>query len=150
MKILQVASTIGLSTFKHTLGGVPLAAGFGFSYMEVALYTALGGIAGIIIFIFLSQLFSSLWNRAFPNRKKKKKKVFTKKARFIVRVKQRFGLAGIAFITPWLLSVPVGTIISYSIYQDRTRVFLYQTASVLFWSFLGAALARPIAQIFLA
>ena len=144
-KLAKVASAIGLSTFKHTLGGVPLAAGYGFSYWEVAGYTAIGGILGVAFFLFLASSFQATISKLFPRKKKPKK--FNWRNRFIIKVKKNFGLAGIAFITPWFLSVPLGTIISLGIYKDRKQVFLYQSASIVLWSLLGAGLAQPIAQL---
>lgn len=144
-KLVKVASAVGLSTFKHTLGGVPLAAGYGFGFWEVAGYSALGGILGVAIFIFLGASIQRGFRRVFP--KKQSPKVFTRKNRFIVKVKKNFGLAGIAFITPWFLSVPIGTFISMGIYRNKRMVFLYQSASILLWSFLGAGLAQPIASL---
>lgn len=146
-KLAKIASAVGLSTFKHTLGGVPLAAGYGFSYWEVAIYSAIGGIIGVAFFLFLASSAQSTMKKWFP--KKKPKKIFNRRNRFIVRIKKNFGLAGIAFLTPWFLSVPLGTFISFGIYKNRKRVFLYQAASILFWSFLGAGLAQPIASLFL-
>lgn len=145
MKFVQVLTAIGLSAVKHTLGGVPLAAGFGFSYLETAGYTALGGMIGVGIFVLFAHLFQRILDRAFPNKKKRK---FSRKTRFIVRVKRSFGLGGIAFITPSLLSIPVGTVISCGIYPNKTRVFLFQSLSIVFWSFLGAGLVQPLMQIF--
>ncbi|MEM0996029.1 MAG: hypothetical protein AAGN35_03070 [Bacteroidota bacterium] len=147
MKIWQIITAIALSSVKHTLGGVPLAAGFGFSYWEIALYTAIGGIIGVATFIFFSQLIQRLLGQYLPV-KKRKKRIFTRKNRFIVQVKRNFGLIGIAFITPCILSVPVGTMISYGIYRDRRRVFAFLAASVVLWSCLGAALVQPLAQLF--
>lgn len=144
-KLAKVASVIGLSTFKHTLGGVPFAAGCGFSYWETAGYTAIGGVLGVLFFLFLASSFQAVFARFFP--KKKKSKKFNRRNRFIVKVKKNFGLAGIAFITPWFLSIPLGTIISLGIYKDRKKVFLYQTASIILWSLLGAGLAS-LAQLF--
>jgi hypothetical protein len=146
-KLVKIISAVGLSTFKHTLGGVPLAAGYGFSYFEVAIYTAIGGIFGVGFFLLLASSFKSTLSKWFP--RKKKKKIFNRRNRFIVKIKKNFGLAGIAFLTPWFLSIPLGTIISFGIYKNRKKVFLYQSGSILFWSFLGAALAQPIASLFL-
>lgn len=147
MKFWQVVSAIALSSVKHTGGGVPLAAGFGFSYLEIAGYTSIGGIIGVLGFIYFSGVLQKLFSR-IPGIRKKKKRIFTRKNRIIVRVKQNFGLLGIAFITPWLLTIPLGTIISCGIYPNRRRVFIYQSASVIFWSFLSAAIAEPIAAMF--
>jgi uncharacterized membrane protein len=146
-KLVKIASAIGLSTFKHTLGGVPLAAGYGFSYLEVVAYTAIGGILGVGFFLLLASTFASTMRKWFP--RKAPKKIFNRRNRLIVRVKKNFGLAGIAFLTPWFLSVPLGTFISFGIYKSRRKVFLYQSIAILFWSFLGAGLAQPIASLFL-
>lgn len=123
-----------------------MAAGFGFSYLEVAFYTALGGILGVVVFVSLAESIKVLKAKYFPS--KKKKRVFTYKNRMIVKVKRNFGLAGIAFISPWLLSVPIGTLIACSMYRDRRKVFLYQSLGIIFWSFGGAAIVQPIAQLF--
>lgn len=141
---LKIISTIGISSVKHMLGGVT-AAGFGYSYMEAFLYTAVGGIIGVAFFIFLSQSAQKVYASIFP--KKKKRRKFTRMSRFIVRIKLRFGLAGIAFITPWLLTIPVGTMIACGLYRDKRRVFLFQSVSIVIWSLIGGGLAQPIAAL---
>jgi hypothetical protein len=146
-KLVKIASAIGLSTIKHTLGGVPLAAGYGFSYLEVVLYTAIGGILGMGFFLLLASSFAATLRKWFP--KKPGRKIFSRRNRFLVKVKKNFGLAGIAFLTPWFLSIPLGTIISFGIYKSRRKVLLYQSIAIIFWSFLGAGLAQPIASLFL-
>lgn len=146
-KLVKIISSVGLSTFKHTLGGVPLAAGYGFSYFEVVAYTAIGGILGVGFFLLLASTFKTTLQKWFP--RKKPKKIFSRRNRFIVKIKKNFGLAGIAFLTPWFLSIPLGTFISFGIYKSRKKVFLYQSAAILFWSFVGAGLAQPLASLFL-
>jgi hypothetical protein len=137
-KFAKILSVVGLSTFKHTMGGVPLAIGlFEGDYFSVVLSTAIGGILGVGFFLLLASTFSKTLRKWFP--KKKPKKVFSRRNRFIVMVKKNFGLAGIAFLTPWFLSIPLGTFISYGIYKSRRKVFLYQSASIVFWSFAGGA-----------
>jgi ABC-type antimicrobial peptide transport system permease subunit len=145
-KLVKIASSIGLSTFRHTFGGVPLAASFGFSYFEVVTYTSIGGILGVGFFLLLASSFAPTLRKWFP--KKPGRKIFSRRNRFLVKVKKNFGLAGIAFLTPWFLSVPLGTIISYGIYKSRRKVFLYQSLAILFWSLAGAALAQPLAALF--
>ena len=146
-KLAKIVSAVGLSTFKHTLGGVPLAAGYGFSYWEVVIYTALGGIVGVGFFLLLASSLKSTLQKWFPRRRPRK--IFNRKNRFIVKIKKNFGLAGIAFLTPWFLSIPLGTFISFGIYKSRRKVFLYQSVAILFWSMLGAGLAQPLASLFL-
>lgn len=148
-EVLNALSTIGISAVKHMMGGVTAAA-YGYSYMESFIYLSIGGILGVTVFMFLSDYVTKFFG-FFSFRKKKKKKPkrkFSRISRFIVRVKQRFGLAGIAFITPWFLTVPVGTMISCGLYNDKRKVFIYQTASILIWSLIGSGLAETIGGLF--
>ncbi len=137
-KLAKIISVVGLSSFKHTLGGVPLAIGlFEGDYLLVVMCTAIGGILGMGFFLLLASTFAKTLKKRFP--KKTPRKIFSRKNRFIVKVKKNFGLAGIAFLTPWFLSIPLGTFISYGIYKSRRKVFLYQSLSIVFWSFVGGA-----------
>lgn len=65
-----------------------------------------------------------------------KRKVFTRRNRRIVRIWKSFGLAGIALITPVILSIPIGTVIANSLVANKRRVIAYMFISILFWSFL--------------
>lgn len=141
---LKIISTIGISSVKHMLGGVT-AAGFGYSYLEAFLLTAVGGVIGVAFFIFLSQSAQNVYRSIFPRKKPKRK--FTRMSRFIVRIKQRFGLAGIAFITPWLLTIPVGVMLACGLYRNKARVFVFQSVSIVIWSLIGGGLAQPISAL---
>ncbi len=83
---------------------------------------------------------------------RKRKKVFTNKNRRIVRIKQRYGLIGIAMITPLLLSIPVGTFLMIRYYQRSRFKFIALIASNIVWSviytlfylFWDDLLVRPV------
>ncbi len=135
-----------ISTLKHTLVGVPTGFAAGFGMLEVILYTAIGGVSGVFFFMY----FASTAKKAYLWYLKKRgiqPRKFTKTNRFIVRVKQRFGLYGLAFITPPLISVPVGAIIAATIYKNKTRAFAFLVGGVLFWSVLGSCIVGPIAKL---
>jgi hypothetical protein len=89
-----------------------------------------GGIAGVLIFTYLGSAFSRWLAQQYPNRYGKK---FSKRTRFLVRVKKSFGLGGIALLTPVVLSIPVGVLFSLSFTQNRRKVFWGMTASCLLW-----------------
>jgi hypothetical protein len=113
---------------------------FKFSFIETILWTNIGGIIGIYFFAFLSDKLILWWNRTFRNKrkahksKKKEKKVFTRKNRRIVRIKQRYGLIGIALSTPFLLSIPVGTFLVIRYYRSSRVKFAYLIGANLIWS----------------
>jgi len=67
---------------------------------------------------------------------KKKKKVFNPRNRRLVRIWSEWGILGLALITPVLLSIPLGTIITTRLVHSKKKVFIYMFCSILFWSIL--------------
>ncbi len=91
---------------------------------------ASGGIFGVLIFTFLGQKLSAyLHQYAFFRPKWKRKKTF-------VKLKRGYGLIGIAAITPLIISIPVGCILSTAITSDKAIVLRYQIGSVIIWSIM--------------
>ncbi len=135
---LEIISVFLLSTVKFVFGGVPLALGLGFSFFEAVVVTSLGGFTGVLAFVTLSDTII----KKFKERKHKKeevkvvarKKIFSKKNRFIIHVKHRFGLVGIAALTPLIFSMPIGCFLATRYFKNKQRVIIYMFASVLFWS----------------
>jgi hypothetical protein len=74
----------------------------------------------------------------------KSKKIFSKKTRLIVKFKMKYGLAGIAFLTPILLSVPVGTFISTKLTHNKLKIFIYMLVAIVAWSVLLTTLTQLI------
>lgn len=126
----------------------------GFTWIEAFTVTTIGGFIGIVAFTFLGENISKWWRHVvalvksvFMGRpasviERKPRRVFTRNRRFIVRIKMRFGLAGIAFITPCIISIPIGTLVAITFYKKRQRVLTYLSISLLFWSLLLNWLAQ--------
>lgn len=139
--MVQILLTILFCSFKFA-ATFPLAIlQFNFSFLETILWTNVGGIAGIYFFAFLSGKLISWWKRTFrvtrresSEKERRTKKIFTKKNRRIVRIKQQYGLIGIAAITPVLLSIPVGVFLVVRYYRSSRSKFLYLIAANVVWS----------------
>ncbi|MGW8314885.1 MAG: hypothetical protein ACWGNV_04735 [Bacteroidales bacterium] len=133
--------TILLSAVKFAMT-FPLAIlQFQFSFFETILWTNIGGVVGIYFFAFLSEKLISWWNRTFRRSEpptttndQKEKRIFTRRNRRIVRIKQRYGLIGIAVSTPFLLSIPVGAFLVVRYYPHAHSRFLYLIFANLLWS----------------
>jgi membrane protein YqaA with SNARE-associated domain len=140
----MVAKAISLFLLSATKFAFSPATGyaFGFSFWQVIVITSVGGVSGSLFFFYLSQYFTQL----SINRKQKKiakakaqgkevyTKVFTTKNKLIIKVKQKFGLFGLAAITPAIISIPVGAILAGRFYRKQKDATLMLTTSVLFWS----------------
>ena len=98
-----------------------------------------GGITGIFVYTFFGEKISIWWK----SKRKPKPFTFNKRKRILVKVKQDYGLAGIALLSPVIISIPVGCIISYSMSEDKFKIMRFQFVSLLIWTlvFLGISLS---------
>jgi membrane protein YqaA with SNARE-associated domain len=91
----------------------------------------IGGIAGIFLFVQIDEFAQNWLIKTFP---KKFKNKFSKRTRFLVRVKQTFGLAGIAFLTPIVLSIPVGVFFAMDLTTNKKKVLINMIIACIFWA----------------
>lgn len=139
--MLNVLITILLSSVKFAMT-FPLAIlQFNFNFLETLLWTNVGGILGIYFFAYLSEKLIAWWNHTFNKSAvpstlngSVEKKIFTKRNRRIVRIKQQYGLLGIAVSTPFLLSIPLGTFLVVRYYRHTRTRFLFLILSNVGWS----------------
>ena len=137
---------------------------YDFTFIETVSYCVIGGTLGVFIFTFFSKPLFAIWHflkiktkqlfkkkspfsdptadidtkleihYEYIEKEEKDRLLFTPKNRKLVRIWRKYGLAGIAFLTPVILSIPIGTIIANSLESNRKKVILYMFFSVLFWS----------------
>ena len=129
-KLLGVAA---LSTVKFVLGpGVGWGAGM--SFVE----TLLANVGGAWISCGITYLLAAtLFERARRKRalSKKKKPMFTRLNKWMVRVKRsRFGFFVMVAIAPTWLSVPFGTLVVTKFYGERSYALPSMLLSLLLWS----------------
>ena len=139
--MVPIILTILFSSFKFAATFPLVIIQYEFSFLETILWTNVGGILGVCFFAFLSEKLIAWWKRMFrrSNRKiledeQQVKKIFTSRTRRIVRIKKNYGLMGIALITPFLLSIPVGVFLVVRYYHSSKLKFLYLIAANLIWS----------------
>ena len=131
---VALANTISLSKM-----GIPaVIAVYGNNYFFFFFSSCSGAVFGTIIFTYLSAGIMKAWDN-FKDKwftSKQNKKVFTKSNRRIIKVKHRFGLTGIAIITPILLSIPIGAFLAERFYKEKKKVILYLSVSAIIWCFI--------------
>ena len=137
---------------------------YDFSFFETVIYCVIGGMLGVWVFTFFSLEIQLTWdwmkhrfkkmvrkesffsepeptddtlevNYTYVEKDfKPKRKVFSKRTRKYVRIWRKYGLIGVSFLTPVLISIPIGTIIVNSFEQNKAKIFLYMFISIVFWS----------------
>lgn len=134
-EFLKIFSVFLACIFFFVKVGVPTAVVvFKYNFIKVFIVTCAGGITGNIIFTYLSaSIIKGIHNYRVRKHKIHQKVVFKKSNRRIIKIKQKFGLAGLAFITP-LISMPIGAFVAEKFYRDKKKVIVYLSVSVAFWS----------------
>jgi hypothetical protein len=131
----QVVFIFVLSALKFGFGGVPAAVFAKFPFFKAVTITTGGGVAGAILFANISQWALDTWHKFrvkyFPYHKHKPNAVTDSK--FAHMVKEKWGLTGIAFFTPFILSIPIGTALAVHFYRDKQKVISYMLISIAAW-----------------
>ena len=143
LKILGIA----LGCAVKPVIAIPASVAAGAEFYQTILGGIIGGCIGITIYLYSLDYLLKTYKKHLHNKKHhevvkapvKKKAVFTKRNRMIVRLMQKYGLNGIAFLTP-LLSLPLGVFIAERInekfIQNRQKVLLYLCVSMVIWTFI--------------
>jgi hypothetical protein len=120
----------------------------GFGMMQSLVITTLGGLTGIAAFLFagdalfagwrhLKALFLSVFSKKTTDQiERKMPKKVKPEGRIIQYVRTRFGLAGITFVTPCIISIPIGTLIAAGLYRSKMKIFMYSGFWLICWSLL--------------
>lgn len=136
-ELLELAGVFVLSALKFGLAGVPSAVFANWSFFKVLTVTISGGMFGTIVFIFVSEALIRSFKkvkRKFDINKVKQKRNFTFTNKLIIRVKHKFGLLGLAILTPSILSIPLGVFLGVRYYKDRNKIMLYMFVSIVAWA----------------
>src|SRR5690554_5002294 len=91
---------IYLMTLFKFISGPVLGYIAGYSLAEIMLVTVAGMMSSVIIFAYLGEWIKKQWGIRIT----KKRLVFSRRNRRIVKVWQKFGVAGVAILTPLLLT----------------------------------------------
>ena len=118
-----------MSMFKFIFGCVGGAVR-GFSYFETVWITVFGMMTSVIIFTYFGIAIRNWFFRTFY----RKRKIFSKRSRRIVRIWRKYGIVGVAFLTPVLFSPIVGTLIAVSFGEDKRRIFFHMIWSAVLWA----------------
>ncbi len=132
---LKVITAMFLCSLFFSKMGMPAACVlFEFNFIEVFIFACAGAIGGTIFYVYLFEALIKWWDK-FKEGKPffSKKKIFTKSNRRIIKVKNRFGLIGIAILTPVLLSIPLGAFLGERFYKNKAKVIGYISISTMVW-----------------
>ena len=134
MHILEAISVFFMSFVKFFLA-IPLAFTFDFSFWQTFLITCFGGILGVLFFAQFRKVILKIYYKFFPYKPKVRKKRGFKNV-LAIKTAKKYGLFGIAFLTPIVFSIPLGTFLALHFFPNKKKTLPILIASVLGWSFV--------------
>ncbi len=102
----------------------------GMSNLEIIVITVAGLMTSVILFTFLGEKIKTDIIPIFVKNPKK----FTPKSRRMVRLWKKYGIIGICFLTPLILSPPGGALLVSSVGAPRKQVFFYMLLFGTMWA----------------
>lgn len=117
------------STIKF-IGGPLAGIALQLTWIETAICTTIGMMLSVIAVTYAGKGLQ----RLIQGFRKTKPKRFTSRTRLAVRVWRRFGMAGIALLTPLVLTPIGGTILAVAFRVRSGLILLYMLISAAFWA----------------
>jgi len=132
-ELYKLIPVLLMAGFKY-LVAVMMALGMGLNFFWSVITCTFGGMLGVVTYTLAEEI---LRKRIMAFRRRKGKKMFrvNRTSRLIIKIKHHHGLLGIAFLTPVLLTVPIGTIAALALGYHWRELFIYMFFSFLGWSF---------------
>lgn len=125
-------STVLFASMLKFLGGPLTGLALKLSWYETVICTILGMMLTVFLVIFLRvAVLRTLKMMGFGQDKPRKR--FTKTSRLAIKIRRRFGLVGIAFLTPLLFSPAGGTILALAFRYSRNEILLNMFFSAVGW-----------------
>ena len=128
--VLKILVVIFLSGIKFMFA-IPLSViKYDFNFLQTLLFSVIGGVISIFIFSYLS---GKIYKLIKLKKQKKAKKRSVKKA-LAIKTARKYGLVGIAFLTPIFLSIPIGTYLALYFFPEKRKTIPVLITSVVAWS----------------
>jgi hypothetical protein len=136
---LQIISVTLISTVKFIIG-LGLALAYNFKPIIFYLTTVGGGMIGVFFYLYLWDFILILKAKIVKPKPHVVQIKINKNIRKMVHFSRTWGIYGIAFVTPTIISMPVGTLICRAIEKNKWHIKLVMFISLNFWSLLLIAL----------
>jgi uncharacterized membrane protein len=136
LKYLSVALASTLKFFGGPITGVILK----LSWLETALFSAVGMMFSVVLLTYAGKGVQELVKKY----KKTPAKRFSRSNRMAVKIWKKFGIIGIAFLTPPLFTPLFGPLLAVAFRVPRTSIFLWMTISAIVWGLAVSYIAHKM------
>jgi len=136
LKYLSVALASTLKFFGGPIAGVVLK----LTWIETAICSAVGMMFSVFVLTFVGGAIQNL----IKKHRKTPPKRFSRTNRMAVNIWKRFGIIGIAFLTPPLFTPLFGPILAVAFKVPRPLIFLWMSISAIIWGLAISYIAHKM------
>lgn len=131
MEFAKYVSVIAISMLKFA-GGPLTGLALKLNWLETAICSVIGMMTTVVLIAYSSDTIQRVWEKIFP--KKEKAKKFTRLNRLAIKTRKKFGLIGIAFLTPILFTPVGGAAISMAFRYEKKEILVKMLISAIAWA----------------
>lgn len=132
MEVAKYLSVIFASMIKF-FGGPLTGLALKITWIETAICSVIGMMITVALITFFGDYIQRFFTKVFQKGEPKKKKKFTRSNKLAVRVRRRFGLLGISFLTPILFSPIGGAILALAFRYHKRDIIVNMLVSACVW-----------------
>ena len=124
--VLKLLTVFGLGAVE-VWAAIPTGLALRLNPAAVLLAAAIGQIAGVLVIVLVGQPVRAWLMRS------RSKKVGKERHGRLHRVWERYGTAGLGFLSPLLIGAPIGTALGLALGAPRNRLLVWMSVGALFW-----------------
>ncbi|MFB5662853.1 small multi-drug export protein [Alteribacillus sp. HJP-4] len=124
---------LAATPFLEVVGVIPIGAAAGLPVIPVTIFSFLGNIATILLLILLMDQVKAWMQK---RREKKGRAPSQKRAERAERLWKKFGLPGVALLSPFLIGSHLGAVLAMGFGGTKQQIAIWMTISVFSWSVL--------------
>lgn len=138
--LLRYLSVYSISALKF-VGGPVIGSAIGLNFFETVILTVAGMMTSVFGLSYFGDFFKKNFSALMPgkNRREGNGKFFT--------IWKKYGIKGIAFLTPIIFSPMIGTIMALSFGGKRKKVLLYMFISAVFWGVVQTVILQYFSDL---
>lgn len=144
LEIFKIISIILATMLKFIFGPI-LGYTAGYPYLLTVIITVIGMMCSVVLFTY----FGLFLRKNVIDRMFKKRKTFSKRSRQFVRVWRKYGVKGVAFFTPLLLTPIGGTLVLAGFNTSKSQIIVYMLVSGVFWSLILTGVTYLLGDTFI-
>lgn len=129
------------------MGGPITGVSLHLTWLETFVCTVLGMMLTVVLIILLGEFINSIDFGFFP-KEKKKKSPFNRRNRWAIKIRQRLGLWGVAFLTPIVFTPPFGAALAVAFRYRKAEIFLKMLVSAVVWAVIQVTLFLNFSHLF--